>query len=81
MNVIIPRRLIGSLGALMNFGGSFAPIITGYTLQHTQSMTRAFYVSAGAGVLGAVAFILLVRKQIHGDRDAGAPTTPAQAFI
>jgi sugar phosphate permease len=68
VNVVAPKRVIASVGALQNFGGyfgaSFAPVITGYTLEYTNSFNDAFVVAAMLGVLGAVAYIVLVRKQI-----------------
>jgi hypothetical protein len=70
--------MIASVGALQNFGGyfggSFAPIVTGFTLQYTNSLNNAFVVAAMVGVLGAAAYVLLVRKQITGRETLGAPS-------
>jgi sugar phosphate permease len=78
VNVVVPKRMIASVGALQNFGGyfggSFAPIVTGYTLQYTNSLNNAFVVAAMVGVLGAAAYVLLVRKQITGRETLGAPS-------
>jgi hypothetical protein len=38
------------VGALQNFGGSFAPIVTGYMHQYTNSLNNAFVASPISGV-------------------------------
>jgi MFS family permease len=72
VSVIVPKRKAASLGSIMNFGGyfagSFAPIITGWIVQHTNSYVNALLASAVIAALAAVAYLLLVRGPLSGPR-------------
>ena len=69
VNVVTPRHTVGTVGALQNFsgyfGGSFAPIITGWLLERTHSFKDALLISALAGFLAALFYFVLVRKPVQ----------------
>jgi sugar phosphate permease len=69
VNVVAPRSRIATLGALQNFGGyfggSFAPIITGWLLQDTHSFKSALMMSSAVAFAAALLYFILVRKPIE----------------
>jgi len=62
-----PPSRIGSLGAIQNFGGflggALAPVATGYIAQ-VSSFVPALLTGAGIALVGAMAYLVLVRKPI-----------------
>jgi sugar phosphate permease len=62
-----PPGRIASLGAIQNFGGflggALAPVMTGYIAQ-ASSFVPALLTAAGIAFVGAMAYLLLVRKPI-----------------
>jgi len=66
--VTVPRRLVASLGSLQNcggyFGGSAAPILTGFIVDRTDSFVNALVASAIVAVVAAVVYLVMVRKPI-----------------
>jgi sugar phosphate permease len=70
-----PPSRIASLGAIQNFGGflggALAPILTGYIAQ-TWSFVPALLTGAGFALVGAMAYLLLVRKPIPEHEPAAA---------
>lgn len=69
VNVVTPRHSVATVGAMQNFGGffggSFAPVVTGWLLEHTQSFKSALLMSALAGFIAAIFYFVLVRKPIE----------------
>lgn len=76
-----PPNRVGSLGAIQNFGGflggALAPILTGYIAQNW-SFVPALLSAAGIAFVGAMSYLLLVRKPIE-DPTAHVGTVNAQA--
>jgi MFS family permease len=76
-----PPNRIGSLGAIQNFGGflggALAPILTGYIAQNW-SFVPALLTAAGIAFVGAMSYLLLVRKPIE-DKPASVEALRAQA--
>src|SRR5579864_9532610 len=76
-----PPNRVGSLGAIQNFGGflggALAPILTGYIAQNG-SFVPALLTAAGIAFVGAMSYLLLVRKPIT-DQPARAKTVRASA--
>ncbi len=72
VNVVTPRHTVATVGALQNFGGffggSFAPVITGWLLEHTQSFKIALLMSAPVGFTAALLYLALVRKRSRRHR-------------
>ncbi len=68
VSVAAPRRLVASLGSVMNFGGylagAAAPLITGIVLDETGSFVNALLISACVALAGAFAYILIVKSPI-----------------
>ncbi len=64
----VTARMTASVGSIQNFASfvfaSFAPIITGWVLDTTKSFSLALMICAGVTVVGALAYLLLVRKPI-----------------
>jgi cyanate permease len=64
--VAAPANCTASLGSMMNFGGyiggALAPTVTGYIVQATGSFENALLVGAAAALLGALSYILIVRR-------------------
>jgi len=60
---------VATVGAMQNFGGyfggSFAPVITGWLLEHTQSFKSALLMSALVAFTAALLYFALVRKPIQ----------------
>jgi sugar phosphate permease len=69
VNVVTPRHSVATVGAMQNFGGyfggSFAPVITGWLLEHTQSFKSALLMSALVAFTAALLYFALVRKPIE----------------
>ncbi|TKC78076.1 MFS transporter [Trinickia terrae] len=63
-----PADRVASLGAIQNFGGflggALAPILTGFIAQRAASFVPALLTAAGLAFVGAMAYLLLVRKPI-----------------
>jgi sugar phosphate permease len=74
VSVAAPRHLVASLGSVQNFvgflGGSFAPVITGWILDRTQSIANAFLLASVIAFLSMLAYLMLVSKPIRSARDA-----------
>lgn len=68
VSVAAPRRLVASLGSVMNFGGylagAAAPLITGIVVDKTGSFVNALLISACVALAGACAYILIVKAPI-----------------
>ncbi|MFJ5161731.1 MFS transporter [Pantoea sp. NPDC088449] len=64
----VTARMTASVGSIQNFASfvfaSFAPVITGWVLDTTKSFSLALMICAGVTVVGALAYLLLVRKPI-----------------
>lgn len=75
VSVAAPRRMVGSLSSLQNFGGyfggSFAPLVTGIVVDQTHSFVNALLISAALAVVAAFIYLLVVREPI-GEHDAEA---------
>ncbi|BCZ83363.1 MFS transporter [Paraburkholderia terrae] len=76
-----PPNRVGSLGAIQNFGGflggALAPILTGYIAQNW-SFVPALLTAAGIAFVGAMSYVLFVRKPIE-DKPAHVEAIRAQA--
>ena len=63
-----PPNYVASLGAIQNFGGyfggSFAPVVTGFVVQSSGSFTPALVVGAIVALFAALAYMVLVREPI-----------------
>ncbi|WP_249674298.1 MFS transporter [Pseudomonas abieticivorans] len=79
---VAPANRVASLGSIQNFGGflggALAPILTGYIAQ-TWSFQPALLTGAGIALVGALAYLLLVRKPIPEARATPAPVVAAPA--
>ncbi|WP_130832537.1 MFS transporter [[Erwinia] mediterraneensis] len=64
----VSARMTASVGSIQNFASfvfaSFAPVITGWVLDTTQSFSLALMICAGVTLAGALAYLLLVRDPI-----------------
>jgi MFS family permease len=64
-----PERAVASVGALQNMGGllggALAPIVTGVTLKASGGFGPAFVIAAVAGLAGAAAYLVGVRRPIQ----------------
>ncbi len=69
VTVTAPSDYVASLGAIQNFGGyfggSFAPIVTGYVVQSTGSFTLALLVGSVVAVASALLYLVVVREPIR----------------
>ncbi|MFM0052787.1 MFS transporter [Caballeronia grimmiae] len=76
--VTAPPSRIASLGAIQNFGGflggALAPLLTGYIAQ-AWSFVPALLTGAGFALIGAMAYLFLVRKPIP-EHEPAAKATP-----
>jgi MFS family permease len=79
-SVAAPANCTASLGSIMNFGGyiggALAPTVTGFIVQATGSFEQALLVGAAMALMGALSYIVIVRKEpIHASElDAGLAT-------
>ena len=80
VTVVTSSRQMASLGSIQNFGGyfggSFAPIITGFVVERTGSFTDAFVISAAIAFIAALVYLFGVRSPVteagHGASDLHA---------
>lgn len=67
-NTIVSTRRVASFGSIQNFGGyiagSIAPIVTGFSIQHSGSFATAFMVSAVVAVVAALAYWVLLKGPV-----------------
>jgi MFS family permease len=77
-SVAAPGNCTASLGSMMNFGGyiggALAPAITGRIVQRTGSFEDALLIGAAMALLGALSYLLIVRREPIGVSELGAPT-------
>jgi MFS family permease len=68
-NTIVATRRVASFGSIQNFGGyiagSIAPIVTGFSIQHSGSFATAFMVSAVVAVVAALAYWVLLKGPVN----------------
>ena len=69
-SVAAPANCTASLGSIMNFGGyiggALAPTVTGFIVQATGSFEQALLIGAAIALVGALSYILVVRREpIH----------------
>jgi cyanate permease len=66
-SVAAPANCTASLGSMMNFGGyiggALAPTVTGFIVQATGSFEQALVVGAVIALLGAMSYVLIVRRE------------------
>jgi len=71
VSVVVPRRLVASLGSLQNFGGylggSLAPFVTGVVVDRTHSFVNALLISAVVSFVAALIYMFVVDKPIASD--------------
>lgn len=83
--VAAPANCTASLGSMMNcggyIGGALAPTVTGYIVQATGSFERALLAGAAAALLGALSYILVVRRDpiSSSELNGQLPATPRLA--
>jgi len=74
VSVAAPRRLVASLGSIVNFGGylagAAAPLITGMVVDQTGSFVNALLISACVALGGALAYLLIVKDPIADPADS-----------
>jgi MFS family permease len=65
-SVAAPANCTASLGSMMNFGGyiggALAPTVTGFIVQATGSFEQALLIGAAVALLGALSYLLIVRR-------------------
>ncbi|WP_245930179.1 MFS transporter [Mangrovibacter plantisponsor] len=68
IHVAVASRMTASVGSIQNFASficaSFAPIVTGWVVDTTHSFHLALTICSCVTVLGAAAYVLLVRQPI-----------------
>jgi cyanate permease len=68
VQAIAPRGVVASVATIQNFGSfvcaSFAPVITGWLLDRTHSFHLALSICSGVSILGALSYLLIVKKPI-----------------
>jgi MFS family permease len=68
--VAAPARWTASVGGFQNFGGlvggAVAPIVTGLTVEATHGFAAALAITMAAGTVGALVYLLGVRRPILG---------------
>ncbi|AKL13800.1 TPA: MFS transporter [Kluyvera intermedia] len=68
IHVAVASRMTASVGSIQNFASficaSFAPIVTGFIVDTTQSFRLALIICGCVTVLGAIAYVVLVRQPI-----------------
>jgi MFS family permease len=66
---IAPSGLVGSVGAIQNFGSficaSFGPVITGWLLDRTHSFHLTLVICSIVSLLGALSYLLIVKDPIR----------------
>ncbi len=67
-----PSTYVASLGSIQNFGGyfggSFAPVITGYVVDKTGSFTLPLLIGAAIAVASAFVYLVVVQEPISTPR-------------
>ena len=65
-SLIVPNSSTGAVGGIMNFSNQLsaiaAPIVTGFTVQHTGRFFWAFAIAAGYLLVGILAYIFLLGR-------------------
>jgi len=68
VQAIAPAGAVGSVAAIQNFGSfvcaSIAPVITGWLLDRTHSFQLALTICGVASMLGALSYVVIVKKAI-----------------
>jgi MFS family permease len=76
VNVATPNHMIATVGGLQNFGGyfggSFAPVITGFLVERTHSFRSALIIGSVIAFASALIYFFLITRPI---RDV-APEVP-----
>ena len=66
VNTIVPSERVASFGSIQNFGGylagSIAPILTGFSVQQSGSLSSAFVISAVVAACSAFAYFALLKE-------------------
>jgi MFS family permease len=69
VNVATPNHMVATVGGLQNFGGyfggSFAPVITGFLVGRTHSFTSALMMSSIVAFAAALIYFVLVTEPIR----------------
>lgn len=72
IHVAVASRMTASVGSIQNFASficaSFAPVVTGWIVDTTHSFHLALTICSCVTVLGALAYVLLVRHPISDPR-------------
>lgn len=82
VTAIAPKRYVGSVGSVMNFGGfigaAIAPIVTGMTLQATNSFVISLAVGAVMAAIAGALYGMLIREPIPESNASplGVPCAP-----
>ncbi|HYZ24484.1 MAG TPA: MFS transporter [Rhodopila sp.] len=82
-SVAAPANCTASLGSMMNFGGyiggALAPTVTGFIVQATGSFEQALVVGALIALLGAMSYVVIVRRDpiTAGELDAHLTPLPS----
>jgi sugar phosphate permease len=75
INVAAPSHMVATVGGLQNFGGyfggSFAPVITGWLVQETHSFKSALMLSSAVAFIAALIYFVLVTEPV---RDTTQPS-------
>lgn len=73
IHVAVASRMTASVGSIQNFASficaSFAPIVTGFIVDTTHSFRLALLICGCVTVLGALAYVVLVRQPISDPRN------------
>jgi MFS family permease len=68
VQAMAPSGIVASVGAIQNFGSfvcaSFAPVITGWLLDRTQSFHLPLVICSVVSILGALSYLLIVKNPI-----------------
>jgi sugar phosphate permease len=75
--VTAPPDYVASLGAIQNFGGyfggSFAPVVTGFIVERTHTFAPSLLIGAVVAVTSACVYLVLVREPISISSVEGNP--------
>jgi sugar phosphate permease len=78
VTTVAPSNYVASLGAIQNFGGyfggSFAPVVTGFVVQSTGSFAPALIIGAVVAFASALVYLVLVREPIPAASLEGCET-------
>ena len=79
-SVAAPANCTASLGSMMNFGGyiggALAPTVTGFIVQATGSFEQALLVGAVIALLGAISYVVIVRRDPIAAAELDRQLTP-----